>query len=70
MLDGILILKCWLYFTGQKKNWCFICELESLILQAVEGKSPLSPIRILSKIQKIGKNLGHGKEEDAHEFLR
>ncbi|PPS18830.1 hypothetical protein GOBAR_AA01744 [Gossypium barbadense] len=37
---------------------------------AKEGESPLSPIRILSKIQKIGSNLGPGKEEDAHEFLR
>ncbi|KAB2094242.1 hypothetical protein ES319_A02G143500v1 [Gossypium barbadense] len=54
----------------RKKEWCFICEFECLILKAKEGESPLSPIRILSKIQKIGSNLGPGKEEDAHEFLR
>ncbi|XP_022775014.1 ubiquitin carboxyl-terminal hydrolase 17-like isoform X2 [Durio zibethinus] len=54
----------------RKKEWCFICEFECLILKAKEGKSPLSPIRILSKIKKIGSNLGPGKEEDAHEFLR
>ncbi|XP_068644066.1 ubiquitin carboxyl-terminal hydrolase 17-like [Aristolochia californica] len=48
-----------------KKEWCFTCEFESLLLKAKEGKSPLSPIGILSQI-----NLGHGKEEDAHEFLR
>ncbi|KAE8715814.1 Ubiquitin carboxyl-terminal hydrolase 17 [Hibiscus syriacus] len=54
----------------RKKEWCFICEFECLILEAKEGESPLSPIRILSKIQKIGSNLGPGKEEDAHEFLR
>ncbi|XVF59091.1 hypothetical protein PTKIN_Ptkin07bG0247000 [Pterospermum kingtungense] len=54
----------------RKKEWCFICEFECLILRAKEGESPLSPIQILSKIQKIGSNLGPGKEEDAHEFLR
>lgn len=54
----------------RKKDWCFICEFECLILKAREGKSPLSPIRILSKIQKIGSHLERGKEEDAHEFLR
>ncbi|OMO56266.1 Peptidase C19, ubiquitin carboxyl-terminal hydrolase 2 [Corchorus capsularis] len=54
----------------RKKEWCFICEFECLILKAKEGESPLSPIRILSKIQKIGSHLGPGKEEDAHEFLR
>ncbi|KAF2283902.1 hypothetical protein GH714_017041 [Hevea brasiliensis] len=54
----------------RKKEWCFICEFEFLILKAREGDSSLSPIRILSKIQKIGSHLGHGREEDAHEFLR
>ncbi|XP_068637483.1 ubiquitin carboxyl-terminal hydrolase 17-like [Aristolochia californica] len=48
-----------------KKEWCFTCEFESLLLKAKEGKSPLSPVGVLSQI-----NLGHGKEEDAHEFLR
>lgn len=57
-------------FIGRKEEWCFICEFEHLILKAREGKSPLSPIRILSKIHKIGGHLGHGREEDAHEFLR
>ncbi|XP_050371388.1 ubiquitin carboxyl-terminal hydrolase 17-like [Argentina anserina] len=56
--------------TCQKRDWCFICEFELLLLKAREGKSALSPIRILSKIHKIGSHLGHGKEEDAHEFLR
>ncbi|KAL5820025.1 hypothetical protein ACOSQ4_023867 [Xanthoceras sorbifolium] len=56
--------------TCQKKGWCFICEFERLILKAREGYSPLSPIGILSKIKKIGSHLGHGREEDAHEFLR
>ncbi|XP_012067985.1 ubiquitin carboxyl-terminal hydrolase 17 isoform X2 [Jatropha curcas] len=52
------------------KEWCFTCEFESLILKAKEGKSPLSPIGILSQLHNIGSQLGSGREEDAHEFLR
>ncbi|KAM7256836.1 hypothetical protein ACFE04_012577 [Oxalis oulophora] len=51
--------------TCVRKEWCFTCEFEKLISKAKEGKSPLSPILILRNIQ-----LGNGKEEDAHEFLR
>ncbi|KAK4571907.1 hypothetical protein RGQ29_030347 [Quercus rubra] len=52
------------------EEWCFTCELESLVLKAKEGSSPLSPIKILSQLQNIGSQLGNGREEDAHEFLR
>lgn len=57
-------------FSGVKKEWCFACEFESLILKVKEGKSPLSPIGILSQLQNGGSQLGNGREEDAHEFLR
>ncbi|KAK2659886.1 hypothetical protein Ddye_006419 [Dipteronia dyeriana] len=53
-----------------KKEWCFTCEFENLILKAKEGKPPLSPIGILSQLPRIGSQLGNGSEEDAHEFLR
>ncbi|KAL4556481.1 hypothetical protein LXL04_039136 [Taraxacum kok-saghyz] len=54
-----------------KRGWCFACELEGLVVKAAKsGNSPVSPIRILSQIQNIGSNLGHGRQEDAHEFLR
>ncbi|KAF5180456.1 Ubiquitin carboxyl-terminal hydrolase [Thalictrum thalictroides] len=53
-----------------RKEWCFTCEFEFLVQKASEGNSPLSPIGILSQLQSIGSHLGHGKEEDAHEFLR
>ncbi|CAL9127212.1 unnamed protein product [Musa textilis] len=53
-----------------KKEWCFTCEFESLVMLAKNGKSPLSPIGILSHLHNIGSNFGHGQEEDAHEFLR
>lgn len=52
--------------TGWKEEWCFICEFEHLISKGREGNTPLSPVRILSKIT----HLGHGRQEDAHEFLR
>ncbi|KAJ6304695.1 hypothetical protein OIU78_020297 [Salix suchowensis] len=52
------------------RECCFSCEFESIILKAKEGKSPLSPLGILSQLQNIGSQLGNGREEDAHEFLR
>ncbi|KAG6591695.1 Ubiquitin carboxyl-terminal hydrolase 16, partial [Cucurbita argyrosperma subsp. sororia] len=53
-----------------RKGWCFNCEFESLILKVKEGRSPLSPVGIISQLPNIGRQLGNGKEEDAHEFLR
>ncbi|CAI8599164.1 unnamed protein product [Vicia faba] len=52
------------------KKWCFTCEFESLILKSKDTKSPLSPMSILSQLQRIGSQLGNGQEEDAHEFIR
>ncbi|KAK9070289.1 hypothetical protein SSX86_010689 [Deinandra increscens subsp. villosa] len=53
-----------------KRDWCFTCEFEGLVLKARNGNSALSPIRILTQIESIGSSLGRGREEDAHEFLR
>ncbi|KAK4800988.1 hypothetical protein SAY86_021475 [Trapa natans] len=53
-----------------KKDWCFMCEFESLILKAKEGESPVSPFGIVSRLENIGSQLSNGREEDAHEFLR
>lgn len=55
---------------GVNKKWCFTCEFESLILKSKDTKPPLSPKGILSQLQNIGSQLGNGREEDAHEFLR
>nr|KYP47259.1 Ubiquitin carboxyl-terminal hydrolase 17 [Cajanus cajan] len=52
------------------KKWCFTCELESLILKSKDTKSPVSPESILSELHNNGSQLGNGREEDAHEFLR
>ncbi|KAL5714276.1 ubiquitinyl hydrolase 1 [Ranunculus cassubicifolius] len=64
LLQGIHSKAC------PRRAGCFTCEFECLIQKAREGNSPLSPIGILSQLQGIGSHLGHGKEEDAHEFLR
>ncbi|KAL3504862.1 hypothetical protein ACH5RR_034703 [Cinchona calisaya] len=54
----------------RKRDWCFTCEFESLVLKAKDGNSPISPSRIISQLQNIGSHLANGREEDAHEFLR
>ncbi|KAK4788441.1 hypothetical protein SAY86_019760 [Trapa natans] len=56
--------------TCTKKDWCFMCEFESFILKTKEGGSPVSPFRIVSRVENIGSQLSNGREEDAHEFLR
>ncbi|KAH0453279.1 hypothetical protein IEQ34_017603 [Dendrobium chrysotoxum] len=59
-----------LFNCGNRRGWCFTCEFENLILKGKQGQSPLSPVGILSRIDRIGSHLAHGREEDAHEFLR
>ncbi|XP_073275530.1 ubiquitin carboxyl-terminal hydrolase 17-like [Primulina huaijiensis] len=56
--------------TCGKRGWCFTCEFELLVKKAKEGNSPLSPAPVLSQMERLGSHLGHGREEDAHEFLR
>ncbi|KZV43367.1 ubiquitin carboxyl-terminal hydrolase 16-like [Dorcoceras hygrometricum] len=56
--------------TCGRREWCFICEFEFLVQKAKEGNSPLSPAPLLSQMERLGSHLGHGREEDAHEFLR
>ncbi|KAL7094463.1 hypothetical protein ACP275_11G105100 [Erythranthe tilingii] len=56
--------------TCPKRGWCLICEFEHLIRKGQETNSPLSPVGILSQIQRIGSHLSHGRQEDAHDFLR
>ncbi|KAL2317639.1 hypothetical protein Fmac_031515 [Flemingia macrophylla] len=53
-----------------KKKWCLTCEFERLILKSKDTKSPISPEGIISQLHSIGSQLGNGREEDAHEFLR
>lgn len=54
----------------RREDWCFLCELQVHIKRASESSQPFSPINILSRLPNIGGNLGYGKQEDAHEFMR
>ncbi|KAL0432671.1 UNVERIFIED_CONTAM: Ubiquitin carboxyl-terminal hydrolase 16 [Sesamum latifolium] len=54
------------FVAGQKKEWCFTCEFEMLVKKAKEGKSPVSPSRIMSHTQHIG---SHGCAIDAMQFV-
>ncbi|KAK3121977.1 hypothetical protein QOZ80_8BG0663500 [Eleusine coracana subsp. coracana] len=53
-----------------KKQWCFMCEFEKLVVEGKQSKTALSPTGILSHLHDIGSSFGPGKQEDAHEFLR
>ncbi|KAL0908636.1 hypothetical protein M5K25_023140 [Dendrobium thyrsiflorum] len=64
LLEGLHAKTC------PKKEWCFTCALESLLMEANHRKSPLSPVGIISHIHVIGSSFSQGREEDAHEFLR
>lgn len=68
-------LVAYLLEKGHRRNcrrdgWCFLCELEVHMTRASRSQQPFSPINILSRLPSIGGNLGYGKQEDAHEFMR
>ncbi|XP_020548505.1 ubiquitin carboxyl-terminal hydrolase 19-like, partial [Sesamum indicum] len=54
----------------QMDDWCFLCEFQNHVERASQSLAPFSPINILSRLPNIGGNLGYGKQEDAHEFMR
>ncbi|CAI9755585.1 unnamed protein product [Fraxinus pennsylvanica] len=54
----------------QHEDWCFLCEFQTHVERASRSLQPFSPINILSRLPNIGGNLGYGKQEDAHEFMR
>ncbi|XP_022862204.1 ubiquitin carboxyl-terminal hydrolase 18-like isoform X2 [Olea europaea var. sylvestris] len=54
----------------QHDDWCFLCEFQAHVERASRSLQPFSPINILSRLPNIGGNLGYGKQEDAHEFMR
>lgn len=55
---------------GCIKDWCLMCELEQHVAMLTESGGPLSPSRFLSQMRSINRHIGHGSQEDAHEFLR
>ncbi|KAL6644646.1 hypothetical protein ACP70R_016254 [Stipagrostis hirtigluma subsp. patula] len=64
LLEGLHSKNC------SKREWCFMCEFEKLIVEGKRRKTALSPTGILSHLHDIGSSFGPGKQEDAHEFLR
>lgn len=54
----------------RRNGWCFLCEFQHHVERASWSQQPFSPINILSRLPNIGGNLGYGKQEDAHEFMR
>ncbi|KAL8536840.1 hypothetical protein ACS0TY_012132 [Phlomoides rotata] len=54
----------------QRDDWCFLCEFQLHVERASRSLHPFSPMNILSRLPNIGGNLGYGKQEDAHEFMR
>ncbi|KAA8525814.1 hypothetical protein F0562_007669 [Nyssa sinensis] len=54
----------------RRNDWCFLCEFQTHVERASGSRHPFSPINILSRLPNIGGNLGYGKQEDAHEFMR
>lgn len=54
----------------RRNDWCFLCELQTHIERASTSRQPFSPSNILLRLRYIGGNLGYGKQEDAHEFMR
>ncbi|XP_024996114.1 ubiquitin carboxyl-terminal hydrolase 18-like [Cynara cardunculus var. scolymus] len=54
----------------RRNDWCFLCELQDHVERASQSNQAFSPINILSRLPNIGGNLGYGKQEDAHEFMR
>ncbi|XP_076946260.1 ubiquitin carboxyl-terminal hydrolase 18-like [Bidens hawaiensis] len=54
----------------RRNDWCILCELQGHMERVSQSNHAFSPVNILSRLPNIGGNLGHGKQEDAHEFMR
>ncbi|KAG8487800.1 hypothetical protein CXB51_018629 [Gossypium anomalum] len=54
----------------ERNDWCFLCELQTHFERSSQSLHPFSPTNILSRLPNIGGNLGYGRQEDAHEFMR
>ncbi|XP_022138788.1 ubiquitin carboxyl-terminal hydrolase 18-like [Momordica charantia] len=68
-------LFAFLYEKGHKNecvrdDWCFLCEFQTHVERASRSVQPFSPNNIILRLPNIGGNLGYGRQEDAHEFMR
>ncbi|XP_008452810.2 ubiquitin carboxyl-terminal hydrolase 18-like [Cucumis melo] len=53
-----------------RDDWCFFCEFQTHVERASQSAQPFSPNNIILRLPNIGGNLGYGRQEDAHEFMR
>ncbi|KAG6591506.1 Ubiquitin carboxyl-terminal hydrolase 19, partial [Cucurbita argyrosperma subsp. sororia] len=53
-----------------RDDWCFFCEFQTHVERANRSAQPFSPNNIILRLPNIGGNLGYGRQEDAHEFMR
>ena len=54
-------------------TFCMICKFRDLALKTTLASStgyPYTPAPVLQNLRNIAKSLRHGRQEDAHEFLR
>jgi hypothetical protein len=72
MTSRYLLKNVHFYVSGsvRHEDWCFLCELQCHIQRASGSLHPFAPTNILSHLPNIGGNLGVGRQEDAHEFMR
>ncbi|XP_022982089.1 ubiquitin carboxyl-terminal hydrolase 18-like [Cucurbita maxima] len=53
-----------------RDDWCFFCEFQTHVERACRSSQPFSPNNIIHRLPNLGGNLGYGRQEDAHEFMR
>ncbi|KAL5559571.1 hypothetical protein UlMin_035782 [Ulmus minor] len=53
-----------------RDDWCFLCEFQTHLERVSQSSQAFSPTNIISRLPNIGGNLGYGRQEDAHEFMR
>jgi ubiquitin carboxyl-terminal hydrolase 36/42 len=66
----IMLCHCFYFLAGGRSGWCFMCALQEHAMKVKQLRSPFSPVDIVSHLRNIGRGLGYGKQEDAHEFMR
>ena len=48
--------------------WCALCELQQLAqASAAPGAGAISPRGLMRNVQRVGRQLSFGKQEDSHE---
>lgn len=56
--------------TGGGQSCCIICAMSKTLISSQSNQFPIKPFLVYSKLKLVCKHLVHGRQEDAHEFLR